>query len=111
MLWVVQPAYRNKRLQQTYDRLREDVQDRPLVLILDEVDQLHDPGVVYELLRMETVAIICVPIRDDEFFAEVDPRIASRLRSGQSIEFVLYSLDELADTSVTVRMPASGLVP
>lgn len=73
-----------------------DYDGPPYVVILDEVDQLDDPGVLYELHRTPNLSMILIGNQEEQFFSRLDGRIASRLHTSARIEFDLYGNDELA---------------
>lgn len=67
----------------------------PYIVILDEVDQLDDPGVLYELQRTPGLSMILIGNQHKEFLSKLDERLASRLRTATRIEFNQYSNAEL----------------
>ncbi|WP_458209291.1 Cdc6/Cdc18 family protein [Haladaptatus sp. NG-SE-30] len=76
------------------DRLQEH--DGPqFVVILDEVDQLEDKSVLYDLYRMRNVSMILITNREEELFTQLDGRLTSRLQTCVRIPFEKYHLDEL----------------
>ncbi len=76
------------------DRLR--AYDGPqYVVILDEVDQLREPEVLYDLLQIRRVTPVLIANREPELLANVDDRVVSRLQAARRIRFDQYSLDEL----------------
>lgn len=77
-------------------RLRRS-DDAPYVLILDEVDQLEDQKVLYDLYRMEHVAVVMIANTEESVFARMDDRVRSRLMGAERINFGLYGLEELVD--------------
>ena len=89
---------------------RLEAHDGPrTVVILDEVDQLEDPGVVYHLHSLPQFAVICIANREEELFARVDGRLVSRLRASEQVRLESYHDDQLYDIlSAPVR---SGLDP
>ncbi|MWV38876.1 Cdc6/Cdc18 family protein [Natrialba sp. INN-245] len=70
--------------------------DRPVVVILDEVDQLEETGALYDLHRLAHVSLVMIANREDELFAGFDDRVRSRLRAGSRVRFDRYGTDELA---------------
>ncbi|MDY6789481.1 MAG: Cdc6/Cdc18 family protein [Candidatus Nanohaloarchaea archaeon] len=76
-------------------RLKEDL-ERPYVLILDEVDQLEDEEVLYDLYTVPMLTVILIANRET-FFHKMDDRIRSRLMSSKRIEFKKYRTEELED--------------
>jgi len=77
------------RLQQ-HDGLRT-------VVILDEVDQLEDPSVIYDLHSLPQFAIICIANKEEELFSRVDDRLVSRLRSSEHVRMDKYHDEQLYD--------------
>lgn len=67
----------------------------PYVVILDEVDQLEDTRVVYDLVSTPRIAPVLVANREEDFLQQLDTRIVSRLQSARRIHFDRYSLDAL----------------
>ncbi|KTG07782.1 AAA family ATPase [Haloprofundus marisrubri] len=65
------------------------------VVILDEVDQLEDPRVLYDLYRMSNISMVLITNREEELFAQMDERLSSRFGSSVRIQFERYTLDEL----------------
>lgn len=76
------------------DRLH-DYDGPPYVVILDEVDQLDDLDVLYELYRTPNLSMILIGNQEEQFFSRLDGRVASRLRTSARIEFDHYGNDEL----------------
>lgn len=78
-------------------RLREplDDLDQPLVAILDEVDQLTDTQLLYDLYEASGVNLVLVANEQPAVLADLDDRLQSRLRGATSIRFDRYALDEL----------------
>ncbi|MCJ7450331.1 MAG: orc1/cdc6 family replication initiation protein [Candidatus Nanohaloarchaeota archaeon QJJ-9] len=76
-------------------RLR-DYDQLPYVLILDEVDQLEDEKVLYDLYSAPNITMIMITNSESEFF-NMDQRVRSRLMDSERIEFSKYSADELTD--------------
>jgi len=69
--------------------------EHPLVVVLDEVDQLDDSRLLYELLEVPHLHPVLVSNREEDLFVDLDERVASRLRGGPRIRFARYGLDEL----------------
>lgn len=76
------------------DRL-ERYDGPPYVVVLDEVDQLQDTGVLYDLYRTPDVAMLLIANREEDLFADLDDRLTSRLHSSRRIQFDKYGTDEL----------------
>jgi len=67
------------------------------VIILDEVDQLQDPGVIYDLHSLSQFALICIANQEEELFSRVDERLVSRLRSSEHVQMDNYHDEQLFD--------------
>ncbi|GAB6862010.1 hypothetical protein JCM17092_20990 [Haloplanus litoreus] len=67
------------------------------VVILDEVDQLEDPSVIYDLHSLPQFAIICIANKEEELFSRVDDRLVSRLRSSEHVRMDKYHDEQLYD--------------
>ncbi|WP_338006581.1 Cdc6/Cdc18 family protein [Natronoglomus mannanivorans] len=76
------------------DRLR-DYNGPPYVVILDEVDQLEDKTLLYDLYRIPDLTMILIANNEEGVFADVDNRINSRLANATRIHFRQYQHDEL----------------
>lgn len=76
------------------DRLK-DYTGPPYVVILDEVDQLQDKSLLYDLYRVENLTMILIANNDTEVFSGVDDRLSSRLTTAIRIHFDQYGDDEL----------------
>jgi len=78
------------------DRLQQ--YDGPrTVIILDEVDQLEDPGVLYDFHSLEQFALVCIANKEEELFSRVDDRLVSRLRSSEHVRMDKYHDEQLYD--------------
>jgi len=78
------------------ERLREH-EEVPCVVIFDEVDQLEDKRILYDLNRLPQYSLILIVNREEELFAGIDDRLASRLRGSERIRFNRYKIDQLVD--------------
>ncbi|MFD1513667.1 Cdc6/Cdc18 family protein [Halomarina rubra] len=67
----------------------------PYVVVLDEVDQLQDSAVLYDLYRVPKLSMILIANREEELFVDLDDRVASRLQSARRIRFDHYTEAEL----------------
>lgn len=76
------------------DRLR-DYDGPPYVAILDEVDQLQDKDLLYELHRIQPLTLILIANKESDVFKPLDERLRSRLRNANRIHFTRYSNEEL----------------
>lgn len=69
----------------------------PVVVILDEVDQLADKSVLYELYRIRGISMILIANDETTLFAQLDDRLRSRLTTAERIHFDQYSQTELIE--------------
>ncbi|MFC7226796.1 orc1/cdc6 family replication initiation protein [Salinirubellus salinus] len=76
------------------DRLRENL-DTPYVAILDEVDQLEEKGVLYDLHRTRGLSVVLIANAEEALYAPLEERVASRLKTAHHIRFDRYGVDEL----------------
>ena len=67
----------------------------PHVAILDEVDQLEDTDVLYDLYRTPGLTMVLVANGEEELFSRLDDRLVSRLQTATRVHFEKYTLDEL----------------
>lgn len=67
----------------------------PYVVVLDEVDQLQDTGVLYDLYSIPDCTMVLVANREADVFDDLDDRVRSRLHSARRVRFDSYGLDEL----------------
>lgn len=98
LLDEVGDTYDVHRQSTPHDALLERIEshdERPYVVVLDEVDQLDDSRLLYELLEISHLHPILVSNREEDLFASLDERVGSRLRGGPRIRFDRYGLDEL----------------
>ena len=87
----------------------EDGVDRPAVVVLDEVDQLESPDVLYDLYHTPGLALVLVANREDRVLARLEPRLRSRLANATSVQFDRYDLDALV--AILVQRAEHGLRP
>jgi orc1/cdc6 family replication initiation protein len=78
------------------NRLRE-YDGPPYIAILDEVDQLEDKRVLYDLYRTRGVTMILIANREEGLFGSLNDRLTSRLRTATRIEFDRYTVDDLVE--------------
>lgn len=76
------------------ERLRE-YDGPPYVVILDEVDQLQDKRLLYDLYRIQGLEMVMIANREEDLFSPIDNRLQSRLRTCARIQFDKYHDDEL----------------
>ena len=67
----------------------------PYIVILDEVDQLEDKSVLYDLYQIRSISMVLIANSDDEFFNQLGRRLTSRLQTSARIHFDSYSLAQL----------------
>ncbi|MFB6115544.1 MAG: Cdc6/Cdc18 family protein [Candidatus Nanohalobium sp.] len=79
-----------------YSKLK-DYDKSPYVLILDEVDQLEDEKVLYDLQGLENVHIVMIANTEESVFYNMDDRVRSRLIDSKRIQFKAYTSDQLQD--------------
>lgn len=65
------------------------------VIILDEVDQLEDTRVLYDLYQIPKISMVLIANREEDLFGKLDDRLVSRLHSSRRIRFNKYGIDEL----------------
>lgn len=78
------------------DMFEEKTRKEPTVVIIDEVDQITNDEVLYELSRFKNMAIIFVA-NDSKIFSHFEDRVRSRFSSIRRIKFHRYSEEELKD--------------
>lgn len=81
---------------QLIDRIRA-YDGPPYVVILDEVDQLRDLNVLYDLYRTRGLSMILIANREEELFARLEDRLRSRLQTSVRIQFDHYRLNEIVE--------------
>lgn len=74
---------------------RLEAVEEQMVLVLDEVDRLAEPDVLYDLYHVPGLAVMLIANREAELFGRLPERVASRLRVGHRIEFAPYAVDQL----------------
>lgn len=77
-------------------RLRE-YDGPPYVIVLDEVDQLDDASLLYDLYNTPSVSMVLIANREESLFADLDDRLQSRLHNCRRIHFDKYGIDALVD--------------
>jgi cell division control protein 6 len=78
------------------EMLDRKAKDTHCVFILDEVDQLEDSSILYDLANIPKVSIVMIA-NEETALHRSEPRIRSRLASSDRIEFTLYSEREIFD--------------
>jgi Cdc6-like AAA superfamily ATPase len=71
------------------ERLKEP-DETPYVVILDEVDQLEDKSLLYDLYRIPHLTMILISNDEDGLFGSIDDRLHSRLTDCERIRFGSY---------------------
>ncbi|MFB6207996.1 MAG: Cdc6/Cdc18 family protein [Candidatus Nanohaloarchaea archaeon] len=79
-----------------YTRLKKHVSS-PYVLILDEVDQLEDDKVLYDLNSIPNVYLVMIANTEESVFYNMDDRVRSRLMGTKRLRFKEYSPAQLED--------------
>lgn len=90
------------------ERLREHSPD-PYIVILDEVDQLQDTKVLYDLYTIPSITMILIANRETELLVHLDDRVSSRLKGSVRIRFDSYTERELV--SILEARVRWGLAP
>jgi Cdc6-like AAA superfamily ATPase len=65
------------------------------VVVLDEADQLEDPGVIYDLHDLPQYAVVVVANRERDLYAPEGSRLRSRLQSSEHVRMDRYGQDQL----------------
>ncbi len=76
------------------DILRKKLEEKQAVIILDEVDQLEDDKILYDLISLPKTCLILIS-NNETAFADVDQRVRSRLAAADHVEFPEYKTDEI----------------
>ncbi|WP_265110196.1 Cdc6/Cdc18 family protein [Halosolutus halophilus] len=101
-------VHRSTPKDELFGRL-DEATDRPIVAILDEVDQLEETAALYDLHRLRHVSLVLIANREEELFASFDDRVRSRLRAGTRVQFDRYGTDELV--AILAERANQGLEP
>jgi len=86
---------------------RLEAMDHPFLIVLDEVDQLSNPGLLRRLYAIPQVTMILVTNRERALLDPLDQRLQSRLRSSEHVAFDSYSREELV--AILERRAERGL--
>ncbi len=78
------------------DMFEEKTRKEPTVIIVDEVDQVSEDEVLYELSRFQNTGIIFIA-NDPKIFSHFEDRVRSRLSGMRRIKFSEYGGEELTD--------------
>ncbi|WP_254862040.1 Cdc6/Cdc18 family protein [Halovivax gelatinilyticus] len=101
-------VHRSTAKDELFGRLRA-ADDAPIVAILDEVDQLEETEVLYDLNQLPHVSLVLIANREEELFAQFDDRVRSRFRAGTRVTFDRYGGDELV--AILDERARQGLEP
>jgi len=99
---------KNATASQALTRLQETL-NSPSVIILDEVDQIQDTKVLYDLHTVRGLAWICVANREEDLLARLDERVQSRLSVGYRVQFDRYNVETV--TEILDRRATQGSSP
>jgi Cdc6-like AAA superfamily ATPase len=69
----------------------------PYVVVLDEVDQLEDKEVLYDLYSVPNISMVLIANKEEELFAQLEDRLTSRVHGNRRIKLERYHIEELAD--------------
>jgi Cdc6-like AAA superfamily ATPase len=83
--------------------------DRPAIVVLDEVDRLATPDVLYDLYHVEGLSLYLIANSEDAVLARLEPRLRSRLGNATSVQFERYGLDALV--AILAQRVEHGLRP
>ncbi|WP_414838338.1 Cdc6/Cdc18 family protein [Candidatus Nanosalina sp. VS9-1] len=78
------------------DKFEEKVRRRPAVVVLDEVDQIEDERILYDMVRYNRTGLIMIANNENVFY-DLDERIRSSLSSRKNIRFQAYTEEEIMD--------------
>jgi orc1/cdc6 family replication initiation protein len=83
--------------------------DGPAVLVLDEVDQLAETDVLYDLYHTPGLALVLVANDEEHVLARLEPRLRSRLGNATSVAFERYDVEALV--SILAQRVEYGMRP
>lgn len=78
------------------DKLEQKARKNPMVVIIDEIDQIKDESFLYDISRLNTVGVIMISNREN-VFGQLDDRIQSSFSTREDVRFDSYSVKELTD--------------
>jgi orc1/cdc6 family replication initiation protein len=78
------------------DSFEQKARNQPIVVLIDEADQITDEKILFDLSRFKRVGIVMTANRR-EAFAEADDRIRSSFSTIENVKFSRYSTKELVD--------------
>lgn len=93
-----------------FDRIRQALRRRPLIVILDEIDRpmpAQREEIIYGLLNLPNTGLVCIA-NSTQALATLDERVRSRLSSAV-IEFPAYSAEKVEE--ILTDRANRGLVP
>lgn len=85
----------------------EDALTRPVVVVLDEADQLQDEQALYEAYEISEIVPVLIANRRREWLSGLDMRVTSRIDGYPSVRFGVYSDAELVGI-LEARMRAAA---
>ena len=88
--------------------MKNKLKESSCVIILDEVDQLEDDKIFYDLLALQNTCLVIIS-NSETALHNIDPRISSRLASTERMEFPLYRVSEIVE--ILKRRVEWGLIP
>ncbi len=65
------------------------------VVVIDEVDQLTDKSLLYDLYRIQQLTMVLIANREEELFKDLNGRLNSRLSGCERIQFSSYTHEQL----------------
>lgn len=77
--------------------LLRDHNNKPYVVILDEVDQLDSTDLLYDLYSIPHITPVLITNEADQVFAQMDERVRSRFHAATRIRFARYGVNELTE--------------
>jgi len=78
------------------DKLEQKARKNPMVIVVDEIDQIRDESFLYGISRLNRVGVIMISNRET-VFGQLDDRIRSSFSTREDIRFESYSVGELTD--------------
>ena len=78
------------------DKFEHKARNQPIVIVVDEIDQLTNEEILFELSRFRKVGLIMISNRRD-VFAHLDDRVRSRFSDKDELRFSPYSSEEMFD--------------
>jgi orc1/cdc6 family replication initiation protein len=78
------------------DSFERKAREKPIVVLVDEADQIRDEKILFDLSRFQRVGIVMTANRR-EAFADADSRIRSSFSTLDEVKFSPYTAEELTD--------------